>query len=80
MLIVNKLVKLDVVEKTQRTRDKCIFYIKLTKKGRNIAQLPFLAEQKAVDIIVSVSDDEEIDTFIKKTAKIGRKIGVFVRK
>jgi len=42
------------------------FYIKLTEKGRNIARLPFLAEQRMVDIIVSVLDDEEIDTFFKK--------------
>jgi DNA-binding MarR family transcriptional regulator len=68
--IVNKLIQLDVVEKKRCTRDKRRFYIKLTEKGRNIARLSFLAEQKLVDIIVSVLDDEEIDTFIKIIKKL----------
>ena len=68
--IVNRLIKLDVAEKTQCARDKRIFYIQLTEKGRNIAKLPFLAEQRVVDIIVSVLDDEEIDTFIKIIKKL----------
>lgn len=68
--IVNKLIKLDVVVKTQCTRDKRIFYIKLTEKGRNIARLPFLAEQRVVDIIYNALDDEEIDTFIKLIKKL----------
>ena len=68
--IVNKLIKLDVVEKSQCTRDKRIFYIKLTEKGRNITRLPFLAEQRVVDIMVSVLDDEEIDRFIKIIKKL----------
>ncbi|NWH06040.1 MarR family transcriptional regulator [Desulfobacter latus] len=68
--IVNKLIKLNVVKKKQCTWDKRIFYIKLTEKGRNIARLPFLAEQKVVDIIAGVLDDEEIDTFIKIIKKL----------
>ncbi len=68
--IVNKLIKLGVVEKAQCTRDKRIFYIKLTEKGRNIARLPVLAEQRVVDIIVSTLNDEEIDTFIKIIKKL----------
>ena len=68
--IVNKLIKLGVVEKAQCTKDRRIFYIKLTEKGRNIAQLPFLAEQRVVDIIVSVLDDTEIDTFIQIIKKL----------
>lgn len=68
--IVNKLIQLDVVEKKRCTRDKRRFYIKLTEKGRDIARLSFLAEQKLVDIIVSVLDDDEIDTFIKIIKKL----------
>ena len=68
--IVNKLIKLGVVEKKRCTRDKRKFYIRLTEKGRNIARLPFLAEQKVVDIIVNVLDDDEIDTFIKLIKKL----------
>jgi DNA-binding MarR family transcriptional regulator len=68
--IVNKLIQLDVVEKAQCTRDKRIFYIKLTEKGRNIARQSFLAEQRVVDIIVSVLNDEEIDTFIRIIKKL----------
>ena len=68
--IVNKLIKLDVVEKKQCTRDKRIFYIRLTEKGRNIARLPFLAEQRVVDMIVSALDEDEIDTFIQLIKKL----------
>lgn len=68
--IVNKLIKLDVVEKAQCTRDKRMYYIKLTEKGRNIARLPFLAEQRVVDIIVSTLNENEIDTFIKLIKKL----------
>ena len=69
--IVNKLMQLGVVEKTQCTRDKRIFYIKLTEKGRNIARLPFLAEQRVVAIIVNALDDAEIDSFIRIINKLG---------
>ena len=69
--IVNKLMQLGVVEKTQCTRDKRIYYIKLTEKGRNIARLPFLAEQRVVDIIVNALDDAEIDSFIRIINKLG---------
>ncbi|MCG8616488.1 MAG: MarR family winged helix-turn-helix transcriptional regulator [Desulfobacterales bacterium] len=68
--IVNKLIKLEVVEKKQCSRDKRKYYIKLTEKGRNIARLPFLAEQRVVDIMVTVLDEEEIDTFIKIIKKL----------
>ena len=68
--IVNKLISLGVAEKTQCTRDKRIYYIKLTEKGRNIARLPFLAEQRVVDIINSALDDEEIETFIRILKKL----------
>lgn len=68
--IVNKLIKQNVVEKAQCTRDKRKYYIKLTEKGRNIARLPFLAEQRVVDIIINALDDDEIDLFIKLIKKL----------
>ncbi len=68
--IVNKLIKLDCVEKKRCPRDKRIFYIELTEKGRNIARLQYLAEQRVVDIIFNVFDEEEIDTFIKLIKKL----------
>ena len=68
--IVNKLIKLNVVEKSRCERDKRIFYIKLTEKGRNIVRLPFLAEQKVVDIIIDTLNDDEIDTFIEIVNKL----------
>ncbi len=49
--IVNKLVKLNCVEKKRSHMDKRIFYIKLTETGRNIVRLQYLAEQRVVDII-----------------------------
>lgn len=68
--IVNKLIKLDCVEKKRCYIDRRIFYIKLTEKGRNITRLQYLAEQRVVDIIYSVFDDEEIDTFVKLIKKL----------
>jgi DNA-binding MarR family transcriptional regulator len=68
--IVNKLIKLNCVEKKRCHRDKRIFYIKLTEKGRNIARLQYLAEQRVVDIISDVFDDEEIDTFVRLIKKL----------
>ena len=68
--IVNKLIQLDCVEKKRCHMDKRIFYIKLTEKGRNITRLQYLAEQRVVDIIFTVYDDEEIDTFIKLIKKL----------
>ena len=44
--------------------------IKLTDKGRNIARLQYLSEQRVVDIIFRVFNDEEMDTFIKLIKKI----------
>ncbi|MCP3899974.1 MAG: MarR family transcriptional regulator [Desulfobacteraceae bacterium] len=68
--IVNKLIKLDCVEKIRCPKDKRIFYIKLTEKGRNIARLQYLAEQRVVDIIFNTFEDEEIDLFIKLIKKL----------
>jgi DNA-binding MarR family transcriptional regulator len=68
--IVNKLAKLDCVEKQRCNRDKRIFYIKLTNKGRNIARLQYLSEQKVADIIFSTFDDKEINTFIRLIKKL----------
>ena len=68
--IVNKLIKLNCVEKERSDMDKRIFYIKLTEQGRNIARLQYLAEQRVVDIIINVFDDEEINTYIKLIKKL----------
>ena len=68
--IVNKLIKLDCVEKTRCSSDKRKFYIKLTDKGRNIARLQYLSEQRVVEIIYRAFDDEEIDTFITLIKKL----------
>lgn len=68
--IVNKLIKLDCVEKMRCPRDKRIFYIRLTEKGRNIAQLQYLSEQRVVDIILSNFNEEEVVTFIKLINKL----------
>jgi len=68
--IVNKLIKLECVEKKRCIDDKRIFYIELTEKGRNIARLQYLAEQRVVDIIFKVFNDDEMDTFIKLIKKL----------
>lgn len=68
--IVNKLVKLDCVEKNRCDNDKRKFYIKLTEKGRNIARLQYLSEQRVVEIIFKALDDEEIETFIRLIKKL----------
>lgn len=68
--IVNKLIRLKVVEKSQCGKDKRIFYIKLTEKGRNIVRQRFLSEQRVADIIADALDEEEIDLFIKIIKKL----------
>ena len=68
--IVNKLMDLDVVEKSRCTRDKRIHYIKLTEKGRNITRLEYLAHQRMVDRILEALSEEEVQTFIRLTQKL----------
>lgn len=62
--IVNKLIKLGCVEKKRCKNDRRIFYIELTDKGRNIARLQYLAEQRVVDIIFKEFNDDEIELFV----------------
>lgn len=68
--IVNKLIKVDCVKKVQSPNDGRIYYIQLTEKGKNIAQVSNLAEQKLVDIILRTLDDEEIDLFVQMVRKL----------
>lgn len=68
--IVNKLIKLNCVRKRRSVEDGRIFHIELTEKGRNIAQISTLAEQRVVDIILEKFDDEEIETFVALIRKL----------
>ncbi len=68
--IINKLIRLNCVEKIQSPDDGRIFYIELTEKGRNIAQISTLAEQRVVDIILEHFNDTEIETFITLIRKL----------
>ncbi len=68
--IINKLIKLNCVEKIQSPDDGRIFYIELTEKGRNIAQISTLAEQRVVDIILERFEDTEIELFITLIKKL----------
>ncbi len=68
--IINKLIRLNCVEKIQSSDDGRIYYIELTEKGRNIAQISTLAEQRVVDIILEHFDDTEIETFITLIRKL----------
>ncbi len=68
--IVNKLIKVDCVRKVQSAVDGRIYFIELTEKGRNIAQLTSLAEQKLVDIILSKLSEDEITQFVDLVRKL----------
>ncbi|MBT7887610.1 MAG: MarR family transcriptional regulator, partial [Deltaproteobacteria bacterium] len=68
--IINKLIRLNCVEKIQSPDDGRIFYIELTEKGRNIAQISSLAEQRVVDIILERFDNNEINTFVTLIKKL----------
>ncbi len=68
--IVNKLIKVDCVRKVQSPDDGRIFFIELTEKGRNIAQVSTLAEQKLVDIILNKLKRSEIDLFVALVRKL----------
>lgn len=68
--IVNKLIRVDCVRKVRSPDDGRIYFIELTEKGRNIAQVSSLAEQKLVDIILSKLSDEEISRFVELVRKL----------
>lgn len=68
--IVNKLIKLDCVQKIRSLNDGRIYFIELTEKGRNIAQVTTLAEQRLVDIILHRLNEADIDTFVSLVRKL----------
>jgi len=68
--IVNKLIKLDCVEKVRSMNDGRIYFIELTEKGRNIAQVATLAEERLVDIILQRLNEIDINTFVSLVRKL----------
>ncbi len=68
--IVNKLIRLDCVNKMQSQDDGRIFYIELTEKGRNMAQISSLSEERLVDIILEKLNENDIEIFISLIRKL----------
>ena len=68
--IVNKLIKLDCVNKLRSPDDGRIFFMELTEKGKNIARSRTLSENKMVDLIRKKLDPSERETFIRLLEKI----------
>ena len=68
--IVNKLIELEVAEKSRCARDRRVFYIRLTEKGRHITRLESLVQQRIVDMILNVLTEQEIQTLIRLIKKL----------
>lgn len=68
--IVNKLIELEVAEKSRCTRDRRVFYIRLTEKGRHITRLESLVQQRIVDMILNGLTEQEIHTLIRLMKKL----------
>lgn len=68
--IVNKLIELGVAEKSRCSRDRRVFHIRLTEKGRHITRLESLVRQRIVDIIMNGLTEQEIHTFIRLMKKL----------
>ncbi len=68
--IVNKLIRIECVRKVQSPDDGRIYFIELTEKGRSIAQVTSLADQRLVEIILERLSDSEIDCFVELVSKL----------
>ncbi len=68
--IVNKLIKLECVNKLRSPDDGRIFFMELTEKGKNIARSRTLSENKMADLIRNKLDPAERETFIHLLEKI----------
>ncbi|VFQ47042.1 MarR family winged helix-turn-helix transcriptional regulator [Desulfoluna butyratoxydans] len=68
--IVNKLIRLECVTKTQSPDDGRVYFIELSEKGRNIARSRALSENKIIELILKKLDPNEVETFIRLLDKI----------
>ncbi|MBI9089642.1 MAG: winged helix-turn-helix transcriptional regulator [Desulfobacterium sp.] len=68
--IVNKLIKLDCVNKLRSPDDGRIFFMELTEKGKHIARSRILSENKMIDLIRKKLDPSERETFIHLLEKV----------
>ncbi|MCP4750828.1 MAG: winged helix-turn-helix transcriptional regulator [Proteobacteria bacterium] len=68
--IVNKLIRLDCVEKHRCSVDGRIYYIRLTEKGKRISRQEYLRDQMVTDRILGVLDESELTVFIKLIDRI----------
>lgn len=67
--IVNKLVESGLVRKQQCYKDRRVFYIVLTEKGRNASRIHDLRDQKLAGNICKNLSSSEINTLIELIGK-----------
>lgn len=72
--MVNKLIKMDYIEKVQDEDDKRITWIILTDYGKKIFQQVHLEHMKYLDSLLSDFSEEEKDMFIKQMKYFGKKV------
>lgn len=72
--MVNKLIKMDYIEKVQDEDDKRITWIILTDYGKKIFQHVHLEHMKYLDSLLSDFSEEEKDMFIKQMKYFGKKV------
>ncbi len=68
--IVNRLINVGCVRKIQSPIDRRIYFIQLTEKGRNIARVSHLTEQRLVDIILNRLSHTEIEALVSLIRKL----------
>lgn len=72
--IVNKLMSVDFISKTQSKDDKRIFYIRLTKKGKRVMESYNKAYSSFLSVLVNTLEPAEMETLDKLVHKLSDQI------
>ncbi len=69
-IAINQLIELDIVTKIQSNRDKRIYFLRLTQKGKDIMKIHKQAHKDTIKKLLMVLDHNEVDNFIKIVNKV----------
>lgn len=68
--MIKKFIKLDCVYKQSCAADGRVYYLKLTERGKRIAELDILTNDYLADILIDKLDEEDIKILIGILKKI----------
>lgn len=68
--MVKKFIYLDCVYKVQCSKDKRVSYIRLTQKGKTIANIERVKMEKLIELMISSLEDDDIETLVHILNKI----------